>query len=107
MCQNMGTDAQRLECVQELKAFVRGGTPGLARLSQVYGSIMRHYAVDTPMAFCQTMHDAGVPSEMWMPWTALCFPSTAIPTVSESRPAAAKGRRTHKAGRGTARARPR
>ena len=56
------------ECIQEINAFVRGGMPGLARLSQVYPSILLHFNVSTPMEFCHVMHQAGVPSELWMSW---------------------------------------
>ena len=63
---------QQQQCIEEIKAFVRGGIPGLARLSQVYPSILIHFNVSTPMGFCHVMHEAGVPSELWMSWPPTC-----------------------------------
>jgi hypothetical protein len=34
-------------CTAEIRAFARGGTPGLARLKQVLPTIFRHYGVPT------------------------------------------------------------
>jgi hypothetical protein len=34
-------------CTTEIRAFARGGTPGLARLKQVLPTIFRHYGVPT------------------------------------------------------------
>jgi len=33
------------KCTSEIKAFVRGGTPGLDRLRKVLSSVFRHYKV--------------------------------------------------------------
>lgn len=33
------------ECLAELRAFARGGEPGLARLEQVWPSIKKHYRI--------------------------------------------------------------
>lgn len=38
------------DCVLEISAFVRGGTPGLARLRQVLPSIFKHYKVSKKKA---------------------------------------------------------
>ena len=63
-------DHKRLisECVDEVKAFVRGGYPGLARLAHVYTSILIHFKIFTEDHFYRVMHGAGVPFELWMHW---------------------------------------
>jgi hypothetical protein len=34
------------ECVRELRAFVRGGRPGMHVLNRVFPQILRHYGID-------------------------------------------------------------
>ena len=34
------------ECVCEIRAFVRGGTPGMAVLNRVYTQILKHYQME-------------------------------------------------------------
>ena len=36
----------RLECIREMDCFVRGGRPGIARLLQVYKTILIHYKIN-------------------------------------------------------------
>lgn len=55
-------------CIQEIKAFVRGGTPGLARLAEVYPSILRHFKIHTDALYYRVMYDAGVPWDTCRHW---------------------------------------
>lgn len=38
---------QVLGCTAEIRAFARGGTPGLARLKEVLPNVFRHYEIPT------------------------------------------------------------
>jgi hypothetical protein len=55
-------------CIDEVKAFVRGGTPGLARLAEVYPSILLHFNMNTDVLYYRVMHDAGVPWDTCKSW---------------------------------------
>ncbi len=39
----MATEEQFEGCAQEMKAFVRGGLPGMQVLNKVYRQILKHY----------------------------------------------------------------
>jgi hypothetical protein len=56
------------ECIAELKAFVRGGEPGLERLHKVYPSIIKHFGVKDRKMYYYVMHMAGVPSSTLLEW---------------------------------------
>ena len=55
-------------CIQEIKAFVRGDVPGLARLAEVYPSILLHFKIHTDALYYRVMHDAGVPWDTCKAW---------------------------------------
>ena len=51
--------------MNELKAFVRGGRPGLQRLREVYPSILLHFGVADMGTTRYVMYVAGVPEKVW------------------------------------------
>jgi len=55
-------------CVDEIKAFVKGGLPGLARLSEVYPSICIHFKILSDLEYYQVMYQSGTPFEIWKDW---------------------------------------
>lgn len=58
---------QHQACVNELKAFVRGGPAGLHRLKAVYPSILLHFDIADLGTTRYVMYSAGVPERVWHP----------------------------------------
>jgi hypothetical protein len=63
------TNSNKIQnCIDEVKAFVRGGIPGFARLSEVYRSICIHFEITSDLEYYQVMYQAGAPLEIWKHW---------------------------------------
>jgi hypothetical protein len=56
---------QQQACVDELKAFVRGGRAGLWRLAEVCPSILTHFQITDSEDIRRVMYRAGVPERIW------------------------------------------
>jgi hypothetical protein len=56
------------ECIAEVRAFVHGGTPGLARLELVYPSLLTHFRVRNDVDFYHVMYEARAPLHVWKEW---------------------------------------
>jgi hypothetical protein len=56
------------ECVAEFRAFVHGDQAGLARLAQVYPSILRYFNVRTDPDFYRVLYEARVPPHACTHW---------------------------------------
>ena len=61
------------ECIDELKAFVRGGLPGLETLQRVYPSIIKHFQIKDKQTYYRVMHKAGIPAKTHLEWKLPSF----------------------------------
>ena len=52
------------ECIKEMKCFVRGGRPGIARLLEVHKSIFIHYEIDTRDDAYSVVNSLGLKQEL-------------------------------------------
>lgn len=60
--------ARLAECIAEIRAFVHGDIPGLARLQQVYPSILAHFRIRSDLDYYHVMYTSGAPFDVWKDW---------------------------------------